>query len=188
MQRHGDWIQTASGGKLYPLDPVPEEIRLEDIAHALAHINRYTGHAQVGFSVAQHSVLVAQLVPDRWRLAALLHDAAEYGLGDVSRPVKRDTYFQVGGNYIHFSVVEYRLLRVIFTALGVPRPDAEGWRQIELADNILLASEARQFLAPLQQEWHKWIDGVTPLPEPLEPWPAARAKREFLRQYEELKQ
>lgn len=86
----GPWMQTASGRKFYPLDPRPEEVHIEDIAHGLARIDRYSGHHQFErYSVAQHSLIVSQLVRPPQALAGLLHDAPEcYGIGDMFGPMK----------------------------------------------------------------------------------------------------
>ena len=59
-QRKGDWMQTATGGVFWPVDPRPEDVEIEDIAHALSLICRYCGHVREFYSVAQHSVLVAR--------------------------------------------------------------------------------------------------------------------------------
>ncbi len=95
--RLGDWIQTASGGSFFPLDPRPEEVDIDDIATALSRMNRYNGHFSDKFdfySVAEHSILLAQYVQERTGSAthamwALLHDAAEAYTSDVPRPLKR---------------------------------------------------------------------------------------------------
>jgi hypothetical protein len=93
-ERTGDWIQTFTGRKFWPLDARPEEIDIYDIAHALALQCRYVGHVTVFYSVAQHSDLASELVTaDRDRLWALLHDASEAYLSDVSRPVKHSSGF-----------------------------------------------------------------------------------------------
>lgn len=81
-------MQTNSG-RLVDLASLSEEdIDIEDIAHALAHIVRFTGHANKPYSVAQHCMLVADLCPPEHRLWGLLHDASEAYLGDVSTPLK----------------------------------------------------------------------------------------------------
>ena len=63
--RVGDWIQVYTGGQFWPLDPRPEEIHIEDIAHALALTCRFTGHCREFYSVAQHSLLVSYYVADQ---------------------------------------------------------------------------------------------------------------------------
>lgn len=92
MLDRGDWMQTHSGLRFYPLDPRPEDIRIEDIAHALPMICRFNGHCSRFYSVAEHSLLVAAqvniLYPES-ALYALLHDASEAYLCDVPRPLKR---------------------------------------------------------------------------------------------------
>lgn len=92
-------IATFSGGRFWPLDPKPEDVVLEDIAHALSNKCRYTGHTSRFYSVAEHSVRIAQRLkylsvdadPEtqaRQVLAGLFHDANEAYLPDVSSPVK----------------------------------------------------------------------------------------------------
>lgn len=90
----GSWSQTYSGHKFHPLDPDPAHICLGDIAHQLALVNRFSGATKYPYSVAQHTLLCFALVrnifPGRLNLRrwALLHDAPEYVLGDMVRPVK----------------------------------------------------------------------------------------------------
>lgn len=107
--RVGDWMQVFSGGKFYPLDPRPSEVHLVDIANALARICRFGGHCVLPhYSVAQHSVIVASLVPTGFRRVALLHDAAEAYVGDVIRPIKRSADFAPA-----FAAVERQVARAI---------------------------------------------------------------------------
>lgn len=82
-------ITTASGKFFDILKPEEYEFDIEEIATSLSNICRYTGHVNRFYSVAEHSVLVSRLVPDRLRLAALLHDASEAYVGDVSSPLKK---------------------------------------------------------------------------------------------------
>ena len=84
-----DWIQTYSGLMFYPQKPSTESICIEDIAHALSNTARYNGHTKEFYSVAQHSVLVSQLVNEGLAFAGLLHDASEAYIADIARPVKR---------------------------------------------------------------------------------------------------
>ncbi len=83
------FITTHTGVAFDLLAPAPDMVRLEDIAHALAHLCRFTGHCQTHYSVAQHCVLVARGLPAELRAAGLLHDAAEAYIGDWSTPLKR---------------------------------------------------------------------------------------------------
>jgi 5'-deoxynucleotidase YfbR-like HD superfamily hydrolase len=116
------WQRMLSGRRLDLLDPSPVDIALEDIAHGLARVARWNGQT-VGpypFSVAQHSVVVEELCvamapgwPARWRLAALLHDASEYVIGDMISPFKA----ALGMDYKTF---EDRLTAAIHMHFGLP--------------------------------------------------------------------
>jgi uncharacterized protein len=116
------WQRMLSGRRLDLLDPSPADIDIGDIAHGLARVARWNGQT-VGdhaFSVAQHAVLVEQMaaagepgMEPRWRLAALLHDAPEYVIGDLISPFKA----AVGLDYKAF---EMRLLRAIYARFGLP--------------------------------------------------------------------
>src|SRR5689334_2642685 len=85
----GDWMQTFTGRRFYPLSPRPGEIDPADIAHALSLLCRYGGHVDRFYSVAEHCVLMSQAVAPEDALAALLHDATEAYVVDVPRPLKR---------------------------------------------------------------------------------------------------
>jgi len=82
VQREGNWFQTYTGKQFYPLDPRPEDIDLDDIVHHLSHLCRFNGGTREFYSVAQHSVIVADALPDDFKLWGLLHDAAESFLAD----------------------------------------------------------------------------------------------------------
>ncbi len=83
------FFPTFSGKKIDYKDFKEEDVCIEDIAHSLSMICRFGGHIPRHYSVAEHSILVAQLVPDEFKLAALLHDATEAYVGDMVAPLKR---------------------------------------------------------------------------------------------------
>ncbi len=144
-QRIGDWMTTFTGRKFWPLDPRPEEIYIEDIAHALSLMCRFNGHCAFHYSVAQHSCYVAELVAKRepkYALTALLHDAAEAYLADIIRPVKRFLlgWQEIDSKVMHAIVARYNLARY-------PMPEVVAW-----ADNVMLAVEHRDII-PSDHEW-----------------------------------
>jgi len=116
------WQRMLSGRRLDLLDPSPLDIEIDDIAHGLARVARWNGQTKGdwAFSVAQHSVLVERLAvrfkPEldrRWRLAALLHDAPEYVIGDLISPFKA----AVGVDY---HALEERLEIAVHLRFGLP--------------------------------------------------------------------
>src|SRR5438067_9881840 len=116
------WQRMRSGGRLDLLDPSPMDIEIEDIAHGLARVARWNGQTlgEHAFSVAQHSLVVEEAaahvqpgLEPRWRLAALLHDAAEYVIGDMISPFKA----ALGVDYRAF---EERLESAIHLRFGLP--------------------------------------------------------------------
>ena len=116
------WQRMLSGRRLDLLDPSPLDVEIVDIAHGLARVARWNGQTSGPhiFSVAQHSVLVEHIataidpgLPPRWRLAALLHDAPEYVIGDIISPFKA----VIGDEYKR---VEHRILAAIHVRFSLP--------------------------------------------------------------------
>lgn len=107
-------IRTFSGIYIDPLNPKPELINIEDIAHALSMQCRFGGHLPRFYSVAQHSVMVADLVDPENKLAALLHDASEAYLLDIPRPVK--------SRLTNYKKIQRGLMRVIAKKFGFKYP------------------------------------------------------------------
>lgn len=117
------WQRMLSGRRLDLLDPTPMDIEIEDIAHGLAFVARWNGQTRGDFaySVAEHSLLVEQiftrkggaLVTPRWQLAAMLHDAPEYVIGDMISPVKS----AVGPGY---GELDLRLTAAVHLRFGLP--------------------------------------------------------------------
>jgi 5'-deoxynucleotidase YfbR-like HD superfamily hydrolase len=141
------WQRMLSGRRLDLLDPSPMDIEIEDIAHGLARVARWNGQTigEHPMSVAQHSVVVEEIVAHvepsiepRWRLAALLHDAAEYVIGDMISPFKA----ALGLDYQAF---EDRLSAAIHIRFGLPaRAPAPVKRLIKSADRACAFFEATQ--------------------------------------------
>ena len=82
-------IKTFTGHYIDVFDPAPNHISIDDIAHALSHTPRWGGHTEAFYSVASHSMWVADKVPDGYKMEALLHDATEAYIGDMPKPIKR---------------------------------------------------------------------------------------------------
>ncbi len=141
------WQRMLSGRRLDLLDPSPLDIEIEDIAHGLSFVARWNGQT-VGdypYSVAEHSVFVEELftrlnprIDTKWRLAALLHDAPEYVIGDMISPVKN----AVGPDY---GALDDRLTGAIHLRFGLPAkiPDIIK-KQIKRADILSAWLEAVQ--------------------------------------------
>ena len=139
------WNQTYRGRKFHTLDPLPEEIHIDDIAHALSMQCRFNGHCREMYSVGQHSILVSRVVPERYAFAGLMHDAAEAYIGDMVRPLK---------NHLpEFRKIESRLMGAIHARFGIDMNE-EMEREVKRGDNILLATEARDLMAPPPDEWN----------------------------------
>ncbi|MBU1692317.1 MAG: metal-dependent phosphohydrolase [Gammaproteobacteria bacterium] len=168
------WIQTYTGRRFYPLNPMPEDIEILDIAHALSHLCRFNGHTRQFYSVAQHSVLVMCVVPEPLALAALLHDATEAYFADIVTPIKR----HLG----EIGEVEQRIHEAIAARFGIP---VEMDPLIKRADLELLATERRDLLLPTDDEW-ACLKGVEPRFEQITAWDPETAKKMFLEQFEGL--
>jgi len=140
-----DSIFTFSGGFMRPLDPTPEDIHVEDIAHALANQCRWTGHVSKFFSVGEHSLNVASLVADEFKLSALLHDASEAYLADLARPIKKAP--GLGEVYLE---VEAKLEAAIGQRFGVLSLHQSP--TIKAADEAALWAEAKALLPVLGEQ------------------------------------
>lgn len=140
------WQRMLSGRRLDLLDPTPVDIEIEDIAHGLAFVARWNGqtHGDFAYSVAEHSLLVEDIFTrlgeqdPKWRLAALLHDAPEYVIGDMISPVKA----AVGAAY---GELDARLTVAVHLRFGLPAllPVAVK-RAIKAADKVSAWMEAVQ--------------------------------------------
>lgn len=176
--RKGNFMQTWSGRLYWPLDPRPEDIRIEDIAHSLAMQCRYGGHCRSYYSVAEHSVLVSRIVPTELALIGLLHDATEAYLSDVIRPLKRHLT-----NYKEIEEFNWRAIAERFD-LPTMMPEA-----IHRADAALLHTEMLTLMKPLPDQTRaEWLMGdiQPPADVKIECWGWKQARMEFMCRYEEL--
>jgi 5'-deoxynucleotidase YfbR-like HD superfamily hydrolase len=179
-----------SGRRLDLLDPSPLDIEIEDIAHGLSRVARWNGQTggQWAFTVAQHSLLVEALVgrfrpraPDAWRLAALLHDAPEYVIGDLITPFKN----AVGLDY---RALERRLLQAIHIRFALPpEPPKQATALIKRADRAAAYLEATQLAGFATPEARRFFGNPRGLEDiTLGPWPPAEAQTRFLKRYRAL--
>lgn len=154
------WQRMLSGRRLDLLDPTPMDIEIEDIAHGLAFVARWNGQTlgDYAYSVAEHSLLVETLfgriapkAPAKWRLAALLHDAPEYVIGDMISPVKA----AVGPGY---GALDERLEAAVHIRFGLPaKVPAQVKKQIKKADKISAWMEATQIAGFTADEANKFF-------------------------------
>jgi uncharacterized protein len=184
------WQRMLSGRRLDLLDPSPLDIEIEDIAHGLARLARWNGQTlgPQAFSVAQHSLLVeaiaAEMLPGRdarWQLSILLHDAAEYVIGDIISPFKA----VLASDY---KAVELRLLTAIRQRFSLdPAPPPALQDLMKKADRIAAFHEATALAGFSIVEARK-IFGHSPTLTRialawLEPMAADEAKNAFLKRF-----
>jgi 5'-deoxynucleotidase YfbR-like HD superfamily hydrolase len=168
------YVSTFSGNRFYPLEPRIDHVAIEDIAHGLAYQCRFNGQTREFYSVAQHSLIVASLVPPHLRLAALLHDAAEAYLGDMVKPLKV--------LLPAFALIEDQVSAIIAAAFDI---DFSDYGPIKRADLIALATEKRDLMPHSVERW-AYLDDIRPLPEPIVTMSPGDAKQEFLREFARL--
>jgi uncharacterized protein len=186
------WQRMLSGRRLDLLDPSPLDVEIEDIAHGLARVARWNGqtNGSHAFSVAQHSLLV-EAVFSRMdagataaaKLAALLHDAPEYVIGDMISPFKA----VVGGGY---KDVEKRLQGAVNLRFSLPAATPAGlWRMIKQADTVAAYFEATRLAGFAESEAVKFFGrprGFSAEMFDLAPLPALKAQRAFLQRFRAL--
>lgn len=173
--RKGDWFQTYTGKKFWPLDPRLEDFDIVDIAHALANICRFGGHCTEFYSVAQHCCHVSDVLrrTTQHAYAGLLHDATEAYLGDMVRPLKYSM-----PEYLEAEQVLEHMLSLKF---GVPMPLPY---QVKEADNLLLVTERRDLLVNCGHRWHPSLEAIEPLRElHISPWTPEQAEARFLSRF-----
>jgi hypothetical protein len=174
------WIQSYTGMKVHPLNLQPEQIRIEDIAHALSMQCRFAGHCREFYSVGEHSVRLAAQLQREGRtseecLWGLLHDASEAYLQDITRPVKRSSIMQ---GYLE---VEARACEAICVKFGLSPEQPEC---VTVADHRMLATELRDLLGPPPDVWTdlQRID-AQPYPWKIDPWGRRMVEISFMEKF-----
>lgn len=161
----GTYIETYTGRKFNALLPVSDSIHIKDIAHALSMTCRFAGMGNAFYSVAEHSVIVADRLPDKYKLWGLLHDAAEAYIGDMPSPFKH--------LFANYKEVEANILKVIVSKYGLDPQEPEA---VKVVDRRLLHTEAR-FLIPECS----WLDSSKVYPDvKIMALPPSKAEELFL--------
>ena len=164
-----DWIQSASGKVVTPLNLRPEQVNIHDIAHALANKCRYTGHTREFMGVGQHCLFGSELIDPKFALTFLLHDASEAYLPDIATPIKPHVHVKrtipgsVVSETISWKQLEAEHIAVIGHALGIPdllvgTESAE----VKHMDQLMLAWEQRDLLGKPPRPW--FPPGYLPAP------------------------
>lgn len=190
------WQRMLSGRRLDLLNPASGDVEIEDIAHGLARVARWNGQTvgEHAFSVAQHALIVEDIAAarnqdwePRWRLAALLHDAPEYVVGDLISPFKT----AIGLDYKSF---ELRLLAAIHERFGLPATlPTDVQAEIKVGDRIAAYYEATRLAGFSEAEATIYFGQPDSLPRPviaalsaLQPVPAGTAQKIFIDRFREL--
>lgn len=176
--RYGEWQQTYTGRKFWPLDPRAEDIHIEDIAAHLSKVCRYGGACKRYMSVAEHCVAVSNLVPIEYMLEGLLHDSAEAYVGDMVRPLKHSP------EMMEFRSVEYGIERRVRKRFNL-QESADCWQAVKEADDRILVDEINALMTkpdlylPRLEQTRGY--GVVP-----SCWGPAMAEAMFLERYDEI--
>ena len=174
-ERIGDWMQTFTGKRFWPLDPKPEDICIEDIAAALSKLCRYGGHTKYFYSVAEHSCLVSIFVPDDFAMWGLMHDASEAYLSDMVKPLKNGL-----PNYVN---LEFRLMGIIANRFNLKPFRCP--KIVSYVDKQILRDEQLQIMNPCDYDW--WCTGNEPIGAKINAWTPERAEFEFLTRYKQIR-
>lgn len=129
-------LHTYTGKKIDPANPKPEDFCIEDIAHALSNICRFSGNTSEFYSVAEHCVRATYLVEEQFKLETLLHDACEAYLGDVPTPVKRLCH--------GYMLIEDKFYKAIAERFGVPHRMT---LEVQRADREMLKIESMELMS-----------------------------------------
>jgi len=178
IERIPSTIHTFTGRMVDPLDLKPEDVCVEDIAHHLSMQCRFSGATRFHYSVAQHSYLASFLVPEDEAFDALMHDAPEYVLQDMARPLKHD--IRLGQAY---RGAERRIEKVISEVFGVRFPMSP---TVHDADTTMLVTEARDIMHGTSS-WKGSYKDHPPADFTIRKWSPEKAERKFLARFHDLR-
>jgi hypothetical protein len=166
-------VLLASGNYFDFEHPEQSNYTIIDIAHNLSNVCRFVGAVKDHYSVAEHSIRVAALLPAQEQLAGLMHDASEFVTGDCAKPFKN-----LLKDFRYYEQLITNAINVRFRVGPIPP-------SVHHADMVLMATERRDLLPPDDCEW-PCLDGVVPLPETIEPITNKEAESAFLRAFYEI--
>lgn len=164
------YILTRSGKRFFFLHE-HNEYNIEDIADALSKTCRFAGHTSQFYSVAQHSVMCSWHVKDEFKLEALLHDAIEAYMGDISTPLKR-----LLPKYKELESMHHKAMARQF---GIPEEISQEVHQVDL---VMLATEKRDFMPVVDDDW-PILDGIVPLSSKIYVWDSEHSAKVFYNQF-----
>lgn len=167
------WIETYTGKIFHILNPKPDEIDIEDIAHALSNTCRFGGHSKQFYSVAEHSYYISHLVANP--LEGLLHDASEAYITDLPSPVKHQLP--------DYKKIEVKIMKAVCKKFGLAYPMSSDVKDADIAQ---LKTEARHLLRTRGASWTgNWksdrMYGTIPMI-----FPPEEAKKLFLSRFKEI--
>jgi len=136
-----NYILTNSGKKFNILNPDKDMITIEDIAHSLSNLCRYTGHLDRFYSVAEHSILCANIAlfggySEKMQMYALTHDFSESVVNDIARPIKQEIP--------KYKEIEDNIMKVMWEVVGIEEPTEEEYKELKKIDNTALLLEMKQ--------------------------------------------
>jgi len=174
------WIQTFTGKKYILTNPDPATVDIADIAQSLSMNCRYNGHVKRFYSVAEHSILMSEMVPREIALYALMHDAAEAYVTDLPTPLK-----QLVGNFAHLEALS---MAAIWEHFDMEHPTIEISDAVKEADMRMLVTERAQLLNNTPSNvWAEWrVNGYEPYPLVIGGLPPSTAKIFFMNRFASL--
>lgn len=192
----GPWIKTFTGKRFHLLDPRPDEVDIESIAHALAVKCRYAGQCKGFYSVAEHCIIGSNLIEDPFKLSFLLHELSEVFLPDVTSPLKPFVKAHLAWDDPYkrpdsWAVLEALHTNAMLQALGLPTTSATvTTRAVKDMDRRLFNYEAFHIIeGPFPEDYWLVAQGEPiPLQWPPHCWSWDTAEKRFLERYKELRQ